>query len=172
MHEPRVLRFSRSLSSPGIRFDLPAGFALAPFSPAEQAKAVHRLLLEGYSAGGGQVDVFENWWPSLSGDDEFDPELVFAVLDREQRLAAVAICWTSAFVKDLVVAREARRKGVASALLGEIFRTFRARGASRVSLKVHAENRAAISLYRSLGMDCVEHGATDAALSRPDAFSP
>jgi ribosomal protein S18 acetylase RimI-like enzyme len=69
---------------------------------------------------------------------------------------AAAICWSSAYVKDLVVATAARRRGLGSNLLRHLLHAFRARGAGAVDLKVDAANQAAIALYRSLGMARIE----------------
>ena len=145
-------RFSRRLEGPQSPATWPSGFALLPFLPDKRAQSVHRLLEAGYAAGGGSVADFEPWWSSLSTDDEYDPELVFTVFDPAGELAGVAICWTTAFVKDLVVARMHRRMGLATNLLRHTFSTFRGRGAAAVDLKVEAGNIGAISLYRSVGM--------------------
>jgi ribosomal protein S18 acetylase RimI-like enzyme len=114
------------------------------------------LLEEGYRGGGGRVSGLADRWSRLSTDAEYHPDLVFLVAGPSTAPVAAAICWTSAYVKDLVVARDARRQGLASALLRHVFQTFRARGADAVDLKVEATNDSAISLYRSLGMVCVE----------------
>jgi ribosomal protein S18 acetylase RimI-like enzyme len=99
------------------------------------------------------VADFRIWWDSLAADDEYDPELVFTAFDDAGRLAGVAHCWTTAFVKDLVVSPSHRRRGLGSSLLQHAFATFRSRGANAVDLKVEADNFAAISLYRSVGME-------------------
>jgi ribosomal protein S18 acetylase RimI-like enzyme len=155
MSAVEVHRFSYSLSVLAGGSELPAGYRIVPFSPEEDARAVHQLLVDGYSTGGGQVAGCEEWWHALSSDAEYDPELVFTLCGPEQRLAAVAICWTTGFVKDLVVSSEHRRKGLASALLYHVFRTFKALGAACISLKVEADNAAANSLYHSVGMERV-----------------
>ena len=49
-----------------------------------------------------------------------------------------------------------RRHGLGEALLRLAFRTFQARGAAGVELKVHAENTPAIRLYERVGMRAVE----------------
>jgi ribosomal protein S18 acetylase RimI-like enzyme len=154
----KVLRFSRSLEAPRPPAAWPPGFAPAAFAPDTDAKAIHRLLVEGYAGGGGSVADFESWWAALSSDPEYDPELVFTAHDRSGRLAGAAICWTSGYVKDLVVSPSHRRRGLASSLLAHAFATFQARGAGAVDLKVEAGNSGAISLYRSLGMEEIATG--------------
>jgi len=71
-------------------------------------------------------------------------------------LAAAAICWTSGFVKDIVVHETWRRHGLGEALLRLVFRTFARRKADHVELKVHADNAPAIRLYERVGMRVVE----------------
>ena len=96
----------------------------------------------------------------LTGDSEFDPELCFLV-EVGDDLAAAAICWSSAFVKDIVVHENWRRRGFGESLLRLAFRTFQERGATHVELKVQAQNAPAIRLYERVGMRTVEahHGA-------------
>jgi ribosomal protein S18 acetylase RimI-like enzyme len=145
-----------------MRIDLPAG--VAPGWPDEvavrtfrepDAAALHALLVHGYRHGGGSVAPFATWLPALTGDEEFDPDLV-VLAEAGDRLAAASICWTSAFVKDLVVHEGWRRRGLGEALLQRAFRTFSDRGAGHVDLKVEADNEGAIRLYERVGMRVVE----------------
>lgn len=145
----------RGLEGPLSQPIWPAGFAIRRFNPGPDAFAVHQLLEAAYATGGGSVASFEPWWNSLSNDDEYDPELVFTVFDQAGELAGVALCWTTAFVKDLAVARDHRRKGLAMALLRHAFLTFCERGEPAVDLKVETGNLGAIALYRSAGMEAV-----------------
>ena len=122
---------------------------------ASDAPRLHALLEHGYSRGGGSVDAFDVWFPALTGDSEFDPELCFLV-EVGDDLVAGAICWTSAFVKDIVVRETWRRHGFGEALLQLAFRTFQEGGARSVELKVQAQNAPAIRLYERVGMRVVE----------------
>jgi ribosomal protein S18 acetylase RimI-like enzyme len=132
----------------------PEGSHVRGFHPSD-APRLHALLEHGYSRGGGSVEAFDVWLPAVTGDSEFDPELCFLV-EAGDELVAAAICWTSAFVKDIVVHETWRRHGLGEALLRLAFRTFQARGASRVDLKVQARNTPAIRLYERVGMRTVE----------------
>ena len=128
----------------------PAGFSCRTLLP-EDAPDVHRLLRLAYAQGRG-VAEYATWWAGLSGDSEFDPELCFLVFDAQGKLAGAALCWTSAFLKDLAVHPTARRLGLGGNLLRQVFRTFRERGAPAVDLKVEADNANAIRLYERAGM--------------------
>ena len=122
---------------------------------SSDAERLHGLLEHGYRRGGGSVAPFDVWLPALTDDSEFDPELCFLV-EVGDDLAASAICWTSAFVKDIVVAERWRRRGFGESLLRLAFRTLQARGATHVDLKVEAQNAPAIRLYERVGMRIIE----------------
>ena len=116
---------------------------------------LHALLEHGYRNGGGSVEAYDVWLPAVTGDSEFDPETCFLV-EVGDELAAASLCWTSGFVKDIVVHETWRRHGLGEALLRLAFRTFQARGAASVELKVHAQNEPAIRLYERVGMRVIE----------------
>jgi ribosomal protein S18 acetylase RimI-like enzyme len=157
MTERLVIRMRRSLADPVPDAVWPVGIRPIPFDPDRHAEAVHALLVEAYARGGGTVEPFAIWWPSLRDDSDYDPALVFVAADERDVIVGVAQCWTSAFVKDLAVAPSMRRHGLGSALLHQVFHAFRERGAAFVDLKVHSDNPSgALRLYRSLGFEEVE----------------
>jgi len=157
MAERLVLRLRRSLAEPLPEPAWPAGIRPVPFEPDRHAGTIHGLLVEAYARGGGYVEPFAIWWPSLAGDSEYDPALGFIAADERGGILGVAQCWTGAFVKDLAVVPAVRRQGLGSALLCHAFRIFRDRGAPFLDLKVDADNPSgALRLYRSLGFEEVE----------------
>lgn len=119
------------------------------------ARSLHSLLEHGYRHGGGSVAAFETWWTQMTTDEEFDPRLWF-LAESEEMLVGGVLCWTSAFVKDVVVHESWRRRGLAEALLLCAFNALSARGAAAVELKVEAGNENAVRLYDRLGMQVVE----------------
>jgi ribosomal protein S18 acetylase RimI-like enzyme len=130
----------------------PEGVRLLGFTPG-QAAEVHAVLTLAYSQGGGSVPPYSEWWPALATDAEFDPTLLFVARDIACRVVGVAQCWASAFIKDLAVHPEWRRRGLGRALLLHAFGVFKSRGATTVSLKVEADNPSgAMRLYQSVGM--------------------
>jgi ribosomal protein S18 acetylase RimI-like enzyme len=130
----------------------PTGYRLRTFA-TDDALTVHRLLEVGYAQGGGHVGAFEEWWPTLQDDEEFAFDLCFLAVNERQDIVGIAQCWTSAFIKDLVVHPLARRRGIATALLRRAFWEFRRRGAQHVDLKVQLDNpTGAVRLYKGLGM--------------------
>ena len=153
-HAPDSLHMRIDLAAEIAPPSWPSGTRVTGFSDAE-APRLHALLEHGYRRGGGSVEPFETWLPALTGDSEFDPSLCFLVETGDELIAA-AICWTSSFVKDIVVHESARRQGLGESLLRLVFGTFQARGSSGVELKVEAQNASAIRLYERVGMRTVE----------------
>lgn len=119
------------------------------------APQVHALLVLGYADGGGTAPDFDTWRTLFTGDAEYTPDLCFIVRDQ-QGIVAVAQCWTSAFIKDLVVHPRARRQGIGRALLLHVFATYRQRREACVDLKVMEDNQPARCLYEGLGMQRVQ----------------
>jgi ribosomal protein S18 acetylase RimI-like enzyme len=148
------LRMRIDLPAPAAEPAWPEGVTVRTLRAADAA-GLHALLEHGYRHGGGSVAPLATWYPALTGDSEFDPELVVLV-EAPDGVVAASICWTSAFVKDLVVHEAWRRRGLGEALLRRAFRTFEERGADGVDLKVEADNTAAIRLYQRVGMRVVE----------------
>lgn len=134
----------------------PQGYTLRSFEPADAA-SLHALLVETFDDGSD--GPFDTWWPRVRDDAEFEPALCFLAFDALGKLAGAALCWNSAFVKDLAVAGAARGKGLGEALMLHAFLAFRALGADHVDLKTNTVgNAAAVRLYRRLGMVEVDWG--------------
>jgi ribosomal protein S18 acetylase RimI-like enzyme len=132
-------------------------FILGRFVPDLHARAARALLNDSYVSGAGQTQTFDDWWPALESDAEYDPQLCFIVEDTESgSLAAFAQCWTSGFVKDIAVASSFRRRGLGRAMLHEISGRFAARGCTQLDLKVVADNVPAIHFYKSIGFEIVD----------------
>ncbi|RFM35887.1 GNAT family N-acetyltransferase [Chitinophaga silvisoli] len=131
----------------------PADVYLTELDP-DLAREVHDLLILGYQNGGGSVAPFSAWWSALLSDSEFDPSLCFLARDK-QGIVGVAQCWTSAFVKDLVVHPRRRKEGIGVSLLLHAYAAFYHRGASTVDLKVEEGNTPAIRLYLKSGMQII-----------------
>lgn len=157
MVQPVILRMRCMLERPVATPAWPPGIVLKALGPKPDPRlvqAAHAVLEAGYWEGGGGAPNFRQWWGALRKDHEFDPALVFLAMDASG-VAGMAHCWTSGFVKDLVVPSRARRRGIGRALMLAAFQEFARRGALHVDLKVREENSGAIALYESLGMRIV-----------------
>lgn len=152
---PSIL-MALDLSGPGLPPRWPSGIWLVPFATAD-APEVHALMLTAYADGGGGVPAsFSQWWQATSTDEEFDPALCFVARADYGAIAGFALCWTSGFVKDLVVRADHRRRGIGEALLRTAQATLRDRGHRRLALKVAADNPSgARRLYERLGFAAV-----------------
>lgn len=134
----------------------PADLRLSAFDPARHAAQAHRVMVDGYRDGGGEVAGFDLWWTALQRDAEYDPKVFFVAVDGSGGVVGLAQCWSVPFVKDLVVDAAFRRQGLGAALLGHAFAVFRARGAAFIDLKVRRNNPSgAERLYLRVGMQPV-----------------
>lgn len=147
------IRLRKMLDAPIDLPALPADIAITPLWRAKPL-ALHTLLRTAYASGGGSVPDFDSWWWPLVEDEEFDPALVIIASAGTEPIG-LAQCWTSGFVKDLVVSPEWRDRGLGAYLLNAAFAEFRRRGAPHIDLKVEASNLAAQRFYRRHGMVAV-----------------
>ncbi|WP_047306002.1 GNAT family N-acetyltransferase [Pseudomonas fluorescens] len=150
MSEIHCLLLRRDLSRPQAVPQWPPGVTVLHYQP-ELAAQVHQLMHLGYQDGGGSVPPLERWRQSFENDAEYDPQLCLLARDASG-LIGVAQCWTSAYIKDLVVHPRARGQGVGRALLEQAFVMFAERREGFVDLRVLEDNRRARRLYESAGM--------------------
>lgn len=149
------VRLRRALAEPVALSGLAPGVEILPLWRSKPIE-LHRLLERAYADGGGTVGNFDQWWWPLVEDAEFDPELVLILADAAGHPLGLAQCWTSSFVKDIVVDPSARNRGLGSALLTRAFALLRERGHPQVDLKVEATNSAARRFYARHGMTEVD----------------
>ncbi|WP_223488630.1 GNAT family N-acetyltransferase [Pseudomonas sp. A-RE-19] len=140
----------RNLAEVVPSFTWPDGIELTGYRP-ELAEAVHHLMELGYREGGGRVPTLETWQQRFETDPEYDPSLCFIAFDAEG-IVGVAQCWTSAYIKSLVVHPRAQGLGLGRALLLNAFNVFQQRREGYVDLKVLENNLRAQRLYESAGM--------------------
>ncbi len=150
MSETFCFLMRRDLSQDVPAIEWPNGIELTTYS-AERAPAVHELMQIGYREGGGRVPALDVWQQQFENDPEYDPALCFIASDADGVLG-VAQCWTSSYIKNLVVHPRAQGRGLGRALLLYAFKAFRDRREGFVDLKVLEENRRAQSLYETSGM--------------------
>ncbi|MCX7079022.1 MAG: GNAT family N-acetyltransferase, partial [Pseudomonas sp.] len=94
------------------------------------------------------------WRECFETDAEYDPALCFIASDN-QGIIGVAQCWTSAYIKDLVVHPRAQGQGLGRALLLHAFKVFQQHREGFVDLKVLEDNQRARRLYENAGMRVV-----------------
>lgn len=128
----------------------PEGIELSVYRE-EMAPAVHQLMQLGQLEGGGRVPSLGDWRQRFASDPEYDPALCFVACDAEG-VVGVAQCWTSAYIKNLVVHPRMQGRGLGRALLLNTFKVFQQRREGFVDLKVLEDNLRAQRLYESTGM--------------------
>ncbi|MBC2656122.1 GNAT family N-acetyltransferase [Pseudomonas sp. MSSRFD41] len=153
MEERYCLLMRRDLTGPQLAPRWPVGVSLRHYSP-DLAPEVHHLMQLGYLDGGGRVPDLDTWRKAFETDAEYDPELCLVLLEAGQ-VIGVAQCWTSAYLKDLVVHADARGRDLGRALLQQVFVMFAERREERLDLKVLEDNLRARRLYDSAGMQVV-----------------
>jgi ribosomal protein S18 acetylase RimI-like enzyme len=131
----------------------PQGIVLSEYRP-ELATDVHGLMELGYEEGGGRVPALDVWQQRFETDPEYDPTLCFIALDADG-IVGVCQCWTSSYIKNLVVHPRAQGQGLGRALLLHAFKVFEQRREGFVDLKVLEDNLRAQRLYESAGMRVV-----------------
>lgn len=154
------IRLRRLLDAPPTLPALPKGVTLTPLWQTRPAE-LHALLRAAYASGGGSVPDFDQWWWPLVEDEEFDPALVMVVAAHGHP-AGLVQCWTSNFIKDIVVGPAWRNRGLGAYLLNAAFAQFHQRSATHVDLKVEASNVAAQRFYQRHGMLPVDPAPTPA----------
>lgn len=148
MAELAHLRLRKDLSEGTPAPEWPEGISPAAFDLIEWRRA-HALLIQAFPRTTG---TFDDWYGKLASDSEFDPSLCLVAMADNGDVAGFIQCWTSSFIKDLVVSPGYRTLGVGTALMQEMFSRFARRGADFVDLKVDADNLAGRRLYARLGM--------------------
>ncbi len=128
---------------------------------SHEAETVARLLVEFRDHQGHS-------WPSQDSFLASVKQLIgrsdteFWMAARDDDTTPVGLCqlrfrhsvWTAAedcWLEDLFVRREARRRGIARALLQRVLERARERGCRRVELDTNESNDGAIGLYEGLG---------------------
>jgi ribosomal protein S18 acetylase RimI-like enzyme len=151
--EAFCLLMRRNLAEVVPAISWPQGIVLHEYRQ-ERAEAVHRLMELGYLEGGGRVPTLDVWQQRFETDPEYDPSLCFIAQDADG-IVGVCQCWTSAYIKNLVVHPRAQGRGLGRALLLNAFKVFQQRREGFVDLKVLEDNLRAQRLYESCGMTVV-----------------
>ncbi|MCF5706543.1 GNAT family N-acetyltransferase [Pseudomonas syringae] len=131
----------------------PIGVTVVPFA-AHLAPAAHDLLTEAYRNAEGSVPEYPAWLTAFERNPEFDRSLCFLAMVNADAVGFIS-CWTSAFIKDLVVRDDYRQRGIGKALLNHLFAHLRQRGERTVDLNVMENNLIARCLYEKSDMSYV-----------------
>jgi mycothiol synthase len=140
----------------------PDGVRIRAFDPGRDEPGVFDALREAFDDHwGAPFPSFDEWRHLLvdGAGAGYDPGLWFVAVEGADVVGAITARPSSprderaAFVTDLGVRRDARRRGIAEALLRAAFAEVHARGIPRVELIVDAESpTGATRLYERAGM--------------------
>lgn len=146
-----VILMERALGTP-LPWTLSDRYRFSDFDLTRHKHAARDLLNRAYAGGGGDVMTTDQWWSNISSDDEFSVELLFVIEDQDAgEMAAIAHCWSSAFIKDFATAPNARARGLGRALMARIVDRFRETDAETLRLKVLRDNPTkALGFYERL----------------------
>ena len=140
--------------------DPPPGFTVTALRSPNELSAVHGLTDEAFAGHWGHVpETFDQWAIHYTSGSSYDPQLWRLAWDRDRLVGAlVAVALDDRGWVDLLgVRRSARGRGIAAALLRQVFAAFAERGVRAVYLAVDAENATgATALYEREGMHVVK----------------
>jgi ribosomal protein S18 acetylase RimI-like enzyme len=157
----------RDLSQPIPDEHAPDGLTLRNFS-SELGMGARQALNESFADHWSFEPVSEeDWQMFFMGRSDFRPDLTFIAMEGDE---VAGICLNvvnretnerqgvrEGWIQDLGVRRAWRKRGVASALLCESMRAFKADGLDCAMLGVDAENpTGALGLYQRLGFVAVK----------------
>lgn len=141
------------------------GVTVRPYVLGQDDRTVHRMLDEAFRDHWGYVsgEPFEEWFHWIENDPAFDPSVCFLAVTNgagvEQVVGALMarpeweIDSSIAWIDELGVPRPWRNKGIATALLQQVFGEFHRRGRYRVGLGVDGTSlTGATRLYEKAGM--------------------
>jgi mycothiol synthase len=143
------------MDSPPPEPALPDGITWRTFRDGDEHE-VHAVIQETFADIENQVlSPFQEWQHFMMRGESFDPTLWFVAMDGD-RIAGVLLSPSYpgfAWIRQVGVRREYRRRGIAHALLLTAFRELYARGERRVGLVVDSWNRTnAKAVYERAGM--------------------
>jgi mycothiol synthase len=163
------LTYIRSFWRMRIDFDgpppaaqLPEGFSFRTHVPGQDDVIAYEAFRDAFKDHWGTPPIaYEMFKSDMYEGPDYDPSLFFyAIDDSNGRIAGFSMCFPKvdedpdmAWVGDLGVRREYRRKGIATAMLNHSFGEFYRRGKLRAGLGVDAQSlTGATKLYESVGM--------------------
>jgi mycothiol synthase len=154
--EREIVRMWRALDGDLAAPTWPSDAGVRTFEDAD-AHRVRTLLDSSYAGWDPDYSLREHddWLAFMTGHDDFDPAMWF-LCERGDDLVGCALHWRASegkgWVKDIVVRKSERGRGLGRALLEHGFREYRDRGVERVGLKVDANNpTGALQLYERVG---------------------
>ena len=142
-------------AEPGHESTLPDGLVLRPYSPDLEDRLYHAHLEAFQDHWGYQRREKAQWQSMATRAESFRPDLSRVVLDGD-RIVAYTVC-NDGQPGDLYIGlvgtlRDYRRRGLASAMLGDVLAAAAAAGFATASLGVDADSlTGAVGVYEGVG---------------------
>lgn len=135
---------------------LPPGYAMRGFVPGQDDRATFEVVENAFNEWPDRdPSTFEDWSAMTTGRPGFDPDLVELVVTSAGSVVGVAIVHVMAdvaFVGQLAVRADHRRRGLAQALLSSAYTRARTAGVARCELATDSRT-GALGLYEKVGME-------------------
>ena len=133
---------------------LPPGISIRPYRPGTEDEAVYRVIEDAFNEWPDRTpSSFEEWQTFTTRRSDFDPSLLLVATSGDAVVgAAFGLPYPEeGWVQQLAVRADHRGRGIAKALLREIFEEFRRRGFPEVGLSTDSRT-GALDLYLGVGM--------------------
>lgn len=150
-HTSWILRLDAD--TPIVGRQLPAGYAVRPFAPAD-AEAAYAVIRDGFAEWDTEPErSFASWSAGTLGRPNVDPSTFRVATYGGEVIGACTVLDSAeeAWVAQLAVAREHRGRGVAQQMLADAYAAARERGLPYAGLSTDTRT-GALDLYRRLGM--------------------
>jgi ribosomal protein S18 acetylase RimI-like enzyme len=135
--------------------EIPPGITIRPYRD-DDAPAAYRVIEDAFNEWPGrQPSTFEEWAPFGIGHRSFAPHLSRLAFDGDELVGtALAIDYANAdegWIQQVATKATHRHRGIARALLHEVFEAFHERGKRRCGLSTDSRT-GALTLYERVGM--------------------
>jgi ribosomal protein S18 acetylase RimI-like enzyme len=132
----------------------PDGSVLRPMRPGQDDQALYVFIKAAFDSPERPFPSFDDWSDYMMRPDHYRPDLWY-LLWRDDEIIGAALNYDYdlyGWVRQLAVAPDWRRQGIAANLLRYVFGVFYRQGQPCVGLGVHADNLGAVALYERVGM--------------------
>lgn len=133
----------------------PDGLEIRPFDPTSEERAVYQVVEDAFNEWPTRVpSTYVVWQSGVTRRSDFDPSLLLVATHLGDVVGvAFGIPYEDeGWVQQLAVHSDYRGRGIAKALLRELFEEFRGRGFPAVGLSTDSRT-GALDLYLGLGME-------------------
>ena len=132
----------------------PDGIRLRPYEPEADDAAAYGVIERAFSEWRDREPTsFEDWVAMIPSHGAFVPEATRVALDGD-RMVGVSISFgydNEGWVQQLAVEKSHRNRGIARALLQDVFRAFHERGSPKCGVSTDSRT-GALGLYETVGM--------------------